>query len=257
MSQLEDDLRNALRDAEVPDAVAARLRSIDYRPRPPWLGVAIAAGGVVGLVAIAATIVSIIGLDAGAQTAFAGWSASPTVPANGQTMAAEAACLARVPNASDAGRARNDGTVHAPVMEALLKIAPDEWRTVLADTRGSSTMIVLEATKDQAEASCLSDSSASDTVMSVGPVGEQSGPVAAGQVQVLSTGSQGATNGHTFSYIAGRVGTNVAGVTIVLQDGDHISSTVANGRFAAWWPGSQHAVSQEVTTYTVTNILSN
>jgi hypothetical protein len=256
MSQLEDDLRNALRGTEVPDAVAARLRSIDYRPRPPWLGVAIAAGGVMSLAAIAATIVSMISLDAGTQTAFAGWSASPTVPASGQTAAAEAACLARVPNASDAERARNDGTVHAPVMEALLKIAPDEWRAVLADTRGSSTMIVLEAIQGQAEASCLSDSSTSDTVMSVGPVGGQPA-VAAGQVQVLSTGNQGAVSGRTFSYIAGRAGTNVAAVTIILQDGDHVSSTVANGHFAAWWPGSQHAVSQEVATSTATNTKSD
>lgn len=257
MSQLEDDLRNALRGAEVPDAVAARLRRIDYRPRPPRLGVAIAAGGVVSLAAVAAAIVSIIGLGAGTQTAFAGWSASPTVPASGQTAAAEAACLARVPNASESERARSDGTVHAPVMEALLKIAPDEWRTVLADTRGSSTMIVLEATKGQAEASCLSGSSASDAVMSVGPVGGQPVSVAAGQVQVLSTGNQGAMSGHIFSYIAGRVGANVTGVTIVLQGGDQVSATVANGHFAAWWPGSQHAVSQEVATSTATNTESD
>lgn len=250
MSQLEDDLRNALgeRAVKVPEAVAARLCRIDYHPRSPRLGAALA-GGVVSAAAVAgAIVVSIVGLGAGTQPAFAGWNASPSVPARGQTAAAEAACLARVPNASDAERARDDGTAHAPVMEALLKIAPDEWHTVLADTRGTSTMILLEAAKGQAQASCLSAGSPSSAVISVGPVGGQTASVAAGQAQVVSTGSQGAVLGHPFTSIEGRVGAGVTGVAVVLDDGTHVSATVANGHFAAWWPGSQYAVSQEVAT---------
>lgn len=249
MSRLEDDLRKALAEGapEVPTAVAERLRRFDYRPRSPRFGAALAAGGAVGMAATAGAIISIVGLGAGTQPAFAGWSASPTVPASGQTAAAEAACLARVPNTSDAERARADGTAHAPVMEALLKITPGEWRTVLADTRGSSTMILLEAAKGQAQASCLSGASASEAVMGVGPVGAQTGSVAAGQAQVVSTGSQ-SVNGHQFSDTEGRVGTDVTGVTITLNDGTHISATVANGYYAAWWPGSRQPVSQEVAT---------
>lgn len=133
-------------------------------------------------------------------------------------------------------------------MEALLKIAPDEWRTVLADARGSSTMILLEAAKGQARASCLSGSSASETVMSVGPVGGQVASLAAGRAQGISTGSQGAMSGHPFTCTEGRVGADVTGVTIVLMDGTQVSATVANGHFAAWWPGSAQAVAQEVAT---------
>lgn len=249
MSQLEDDLRKALAEGApaVPVDVAARLRRVDYRPRTPRLGVALAAGGAVGVAATAGVIISIIGLGTGTQSAFAGWSASPTMPASGQTAAAEAACLAQVPSAADAEHARADGTARAPVMEALLKIAPGEWRTVLADTRGSSTMILLEAGKGEAQASCLSGASASEAVMSVGPVGARTASIAAGQAQVVSTGSQ-AVNGHQFSYTEGRVGAKVTGITITLNDDTHVFATVANGYFVAWWPGAQQPVSQEVAT---------
>lgn len=244
--QLEDDLRDALRQraAELPDGVATRLRRLDYRPRSPRVGVALTVGAVASVAATAGIIVFIIGLGAGTQTAFAGWSASPTAPASGQTAAAEAACLARVPNASGAERDRNDA--HAPVMEALLKIAPDEWHAVLADTRGSFTMIILEAVKGQAQASCLS--SPSSSLMSVGPIGGRAAPPPAGQAQIVSTGHQGAILGHPFTYTEGRVGTNVIGVTIVLDDGTHVAATVANGHFAVWWPGTQQAVSKEIAT---------
>lgn len=252
--QLEDDLRDAFRQraAELPDGVAARLRCLDYRPRSPRLAVAVTVGGVLGAAAVAGITVSLIGLGAGTQTAFAGWRASPTAPASGgQTAAAEAACLARVPNASDAERASNDGTLHDPVMEALLKIAPAEWHPVLVDTRGAFTTIILEAGKGQAQASCMT--SPSSAVMSVGPVGGQAMPPNPGQAQVVSSGSQGAIAGHPFTYTEGRVGASVTGVTIVLNDGTHVSSTVANGHFLAWWPGTQHAVAEEVATSSETS----
>lgn len=252
MSQFEDDLRKALGECatEVPEDLAARLRRIDYRPRSRRLGAALTAGGVLCAAAMAGVVVSIVGLGAGTQPAFAGWSASPTVPASGQTATAEAACLARVPSASDVERARDDGTAHEPVMEALLKIAPDEWRPVLVDTRGSSTMILLEAAKGQAQASCLSSASTSEAVISVGLVGGQATLVAPGQAQVTSTGMQ-TMNGRSLTYAEGRIGANVTGVTIVLYNGTQVSATVANGHFAAWWPGTQHAVSQRVATIKV------
>lgn len=241
------DLRAALarHAAEVPSSASARLLKVDYHPRSPRRFAALALSGTAGLAAIAGAVMAIMSLSTGTQAAFAGWSTSPTMPAGGQTAAAESACLAHVPSAADSERARHDGTAHAPVMEALLKIAPDEWHPVLADTRGSFTMIMLEAANGQAQASCLSSSSSA--VLSVGPVGGHAGSVAAGQAQVVSTGSQGAPSGHPFTYTEGRVGANVTGVTIVLNDGTHVSATIANGHFAAWWPGSQQAISQEVT----------
>lgn len=205
-----------------------------------------ASGG--GVVAAGVAAALVFTASNAPSIAFAGWSASPTAPASAQLVAAEAACLARLPSSSDAERARADGTAHAPVMESLLKIAPSEWRVVLSDTRGSFTMLTLEAAKGQAQASCLSGSSPSSTVLFVGPVGGQQSSPPAGQVQVLSTGRQGAVNGNAFTYTEGRVGAGVTGITLVLADGTHVSATVANGRFLAWWPGSQQAVSEEVAT---------
>jgi hypothetical protein len=214
-----------------------------------------------GGVAAAAAATLVFTAGNAPSVAFAGWSASPTAPASGQLVAAEAACLARLPSSSDAERARADGTAHAPVMESLLKIVPSEWRVALSDTRGSFTMLILEAAKGQAQASCLSGSSPSSTTLSVGSVGgQQPSSPPEGQVTVVSTGSQGAVNGNAFTYTEGRVGADVTGITLVLADGAHVSATVANGLFLAWWPGSQQAISEEVATSsgtTSTQSLSN
>src|SRR6185312_12488460 len=58
----------------------------------------------------------------------------------------------------------------------------------------------------------------------------------------------------TLSFNDGRVGAAVTGVTLVLKDGTHVAATVANGWFAAWWPGSQEAQAAEVLTSTGTRI---
>lgn len=235
--------------------VEAGERGEDIRTRRPgwqraWrrrrLVLSVVSGGAV-VAAVAASILVLTASKA-PSVAFAGWSADPTAPAGGQVGAVEAACLGRLPSSSDAERARADGTAHTPVMGSLLKIAPSEWRVVLSDTRGSFTMLILEAAKGQAQASCMSGSSPSSTVLFVGPVGAQPSSPPEGQVKVVSTGSQGAVSGNAFTYTEGRVGANVTGVTLVLADSTRVSATVANGLFLAWWPGSQQAVSEEVTT---------
>jgi hypothetical protein len=40
----------------------------------------------------------------------------------------------------------------------------------------------------------------------------------------------------------------VTGVTIDLSDGTNVTATVANGYFAAWWPGDTEATSAQVAT---------
>jgi hypothetical protein len=51
-----------------------------------------------------------------------------------------------------------------------------------------------------------------------------------------------------FSILTGQVGAEVTGVTLVLDDGSSIETTVANGWFAAWWPGSPGVRSAAITT---------
>src|SRR5580658_515396 len=93
MTKLEDDLRHALaRIADVaPSGASERLRLIDYHPKSPRLRPLLIGSGVciAGLVAIA---LSLVGLGAGTQRAFAGWAAAPTTPEAGQVAAAKAAC---------------------------------------------------------------------------------------------------------------------------------------------------------------------
>ena len=61
--------------------------------------------------------------------------------------------------------------------------------------------------------------------------------------------------GNPYSYVAdphaymiGEVGTGVTAATLVLEDGTKVQTTIANGWFAAWWPGEKWVSSAEVTT---------
>jgi hypothetical protein len=62
-------------------------------------------------------------------------------------------------------------------------------------------------------------------------------PVAASAIEPESIALGLATDGQAFRQLAGRVGPDVTGVTLVLADGSTVEATVANGWFAAWWPG--------------------
>ena len=46
----------------------------------------------------------------------------------------------------------------------------------------------------------------------------------------------------------GEVSSDVSGVTVVLQDGTDVGTTIGGGWFVAWWPNEEAAVSAEVTT---------
>jgi hypothetical protein len=262
--QLETDLRSvfAAQATEIPtDAAVQRLRGVDFRPRGPRLRTGIALGGAVGgLAGISAVAVSLVGLGAGSPPAFASWSATPTTAPASQTAAAEAACIARIPTPSSLAKAEADATNAGPNSPAksLQSTAPAEWHTVLADTRGSYTMLILEATPE-GRASCLANSSG-PAILAVGPSGSQAAsPPPAGQVEVFSYGTENTPAGQTYSQIEGHVGAGVTGVSMTLQDGTNVTATVANGWYLAWWPGTDRAVAEEVTTAagTSTQQLSN
>ena len=59
-----------------------------------------------------------------------------------------------------------------------------------------------------------------------------------------------------FSSVQGYVGSDVTGVTVHTPVGADVQASVANGRFAAWWPSdppsSEHPEVMEAWTYTVT-----
>ena len=59
-----------------------------------------------------------------------------------------------------------------------------------------------------------------------------------------------------FSLVQGYVGTDVTGVTVHTSAGTDVETSVANGRFAAWWPSpvpsSDHPEVMGAPTYTLT-----
>jgi hypothetical protein len=156
-----------------------------------------------------------------------------------------------------------------------------DWQVVLTDVRGPFTIVLLQdGTADAscftgpsftevnrisspnasggAESGALSVSSQVNTQANGGASGPQPGGVGS-QVIVEGTSSGDlsqvlqnhltTSSGGPYTFIDGRVNTAVTGVTLALNDGQDIVTTVADGWFVAWWPGdTADANSAHVTT---------
>jgi hypothetical protein len=97
----------------------------------------------------------------------------------------------------------------------------------------------------QNQALCVSAPNATALRLIVGsgaPVGP--GAIAVDQVSFL------ARDGQPYTLVVGRAGTGVTGVTLTLENGGNVTATTGNGRFIAWWPGSQGISSAAVATAT-------
>jgi hypothetical protein len=250
--QLEAQLRAELRRhaATVPPHAAARLHTIDYHPRAPLSRMALALGGGIGVAASAAVALSVIGLGAGTQRAFAGWSPVPTTPAGGQIAGAEAACKADMATPLERQQARTQAT--EPGSNSARELPPvaegGEWQTMLADTRGPYTILLLANSDGNAQ--CLTGPGLSRPGVGVGEGANSGtqGTVPAGQIREGLSGFQRAADEQPYMSTSGRVGAGVSAVTVVLGDGTHVVASVANGWFLAWWPGTEVAVAAEVQT---------
>jgi len=229
-----------------------RRGGLDVRhvPRKRRLALGVASGA--GLAAVAATIVA---LTAGGapSTAFAGWSADPTAPSEGQVRAAESEC-------------RRDS--------ALTSLAP-----VLVDARGPYTLLVyaegagslcvtgpsLHSPTGQppvvpfgsflAASTAAAERAASARGESAAP--RQPPPIqpAADAITTAAVGGVDSGAGGVPSELGlrvGRVGSGVTAVTLVLKDGRRVQATIANGWFAAWWPGGQAARTAEIVSSNAT-----
>ncbi len=219
--------------------------------RGPRLRVRFALGSTLGIAAVAGIAALVIVLGAGTQRASAEWSrwtAAPTTPAEGQTAAAEQACLATTAVA--------DGPPAGPFRHgALAEAQSGPWRVLVADTRGPFTLVLLQSSNLNAIASCLAGSSG---VYGAGEYGGFPGgkppAVPAEEIQIEGSGASStgpstpSEPGHPYSYVSGEVGSGVSAVTLVLRDGQRVTPTVANGWLLAWWPTREPAVAAEVTT---------
>jgi hypothetical protein len=196
----------AQRSAHVHPSKRLRQRTAIASPRrlARWATVSAAVAGAVVFLLLAGTSGS------GPASAFAGWSASPTTPGDGELQAAESACQQRNPDLASA-------------------------TPTVTDTRGPDSLLVYS--RDGATTTCVTGQvqlgtvaltrSADDSLAASGPITPQ------------SIGLEFAADGQAFREMTGQVGSDVAGVSVVLQGGGSIDATVANGWFAAWWPVSQ------------------
>jgi len=248
-AQLEQELRRALASqaAELPPDASAKLLARDYRPRvaarrtPLALAtITVATGAVLAIL--------LVGLSTGPPRAFAGWSATPTRAAGGQSQRAVAGCRSQLANmASRHSREREREAGSTPFPAA-------GWHMVLLDTRGPYTTVVFEVDRGRAVSTCFVNShgqGSTGTAVGVRPPP----PVPAGQVAYASSGSTTTPpdeGSRQFSMVVGRTGAGVTGVTLRLNNGTRVTASHANGWFLAWWPGSHGLSATEVTTATGT-----
>jgi hypothetical protein len=242
--QLEAELRQAFaaRASQVPADAVDRLRRVDYRPRlrRRWPLTVTALGTASGT----AAAVSVLVLG-GAQTAYAGWSATPAHLTAAQGGTTPADCASQLPT------------------------PPGGWTQVASDVRGPYTMTVYVS--GTSLASCFSGPSfTSMQAESTTPGGPQwasvsgsrtaSGPgslvtnssriqVLAGTdiSQLLVTQHSQSDNG-PYTLAEGRLAPGVSAVTLVLSNGQDVATTTGAGWFVAWWPGSEDVTAAQVTT---------
>jgi hypothetical protein len=226
------------------------LREIAAPPRRQ-VSRRLALSGIGALAATGAATAAILIVFGGASApnAFAGWTATPTRPASGQTANALTQCTARL-----ASSASGQSSIPA-----------SGWQALLTDTRGPFTAIILQS--GGATATCLTgppftttaanaqEGGASQHVLSVG-----SG--AAGQPSVSVMGRNGAStgpisqasqeqltaDGQPYTLLQGQLDPSVTSITLALSDGSDVQATIADGSLIAWWPGTATATTAHATS---------
>jgi hypothetical protein len=182
--------------------------------------------GGAGLVASGVTTALVVLLGAGTSPAFAAWTASPTTPAPGQLAAAQTTCAARPANPP-------------PGVPAL------PTKVTLADTRGPFTLLLFGSnTATSGALMCMSGPDG--TQLSIA-AGNQPPPPGVGQITLDRLQAESA-NGNPYTVAEGSAGSGVSAVTLALTDGSQVVTTVGNGLFLAWWPGSATVTSATVAT---------
>src|SRR5579864_4853924 len=213
--RLEQDLRGALADraALMTPDASARLRAFDFRPRTRSFPSRPALGAL-GLSAAAAATAAAILLGSSAAPAFAGWTADPTAPQPGQLAVAGQGC----------------GTTAGTPL--------------LTDTRGPYTASIYSDGSTCVEGNGITISSSRN--------GGGTASVPAGAIQLNGAGESD-SEGHALTMVDGPTGPGVTGVRIMRSDGTSVQATVANGWYLAWWPGTERAVTAQVSTSTSTS----
>jgi hypothetical protein len=253
----EDQLSDALsqRAAFVPREATERVRCVDYHPRHHRLAVPVAAGA--GVAASAATVGTVLAVIlGGASPAYAGWSPTPTASTTAAPSSqASQSCLTSLPSNQPGGGQLGSGS----------------WQPVLTDVRGPFTVALFQ--NSGAYAACFTSASFTEVTQvsaddgaashaqsvngairdlgSGGPAGGMSsvtvGGTSSGDLQNVVQTHTSTTADGAYTLVDGRVASGVTAVTLVLDNGQNVVSTVADGWLIAWWPGDSVATSAQVT----------
>lgn len=179
----------------------------------------------------AATVIALaLGIGLPNTQAYADWSATPSPLSAAQATAAMATCTDRLER-----------------LDGLQLSGPP--RLLLGEARGGWTY-VLFMPSSRSEATCLlpHDQDPDDTrrwgsFNSEIPDDPAPRP---NEVQEWSYAVGGTKEG-LFIWTEGAVGSDIAAVTITTPIGDKVIASVANGRYAAWWPAGKNKLDNPQT----------
>lgn len=214
-----------LSDEWIASHQTALIAVLSPRRRRPLKWVALA-----GATGAAAAVSSLVLVGGSEQSAFAGWSPSPTPPASGQVASADAGCqahLVRLPPSS------NKGAEAAPLVPELSDVRGPYTVTVLGNGTGSGAL-------------CITTPDGNSALRWLMQSGE---PVSTGAIAV-DQDSVSARESQPYTLVEGRAGDGVTGVKLVLGNGSKVTATSGNGVFVAWWPGSESITAAIVSTAT-------
>lgn len=214
MTKFETDFRVALHERAARVHASPALLSTDYRRRVRRLPARAAIGG--GLATAAGAVALAVSFTGGASNAFAGWTRQPTTASKAQLADADAYCT------------QNEGFSGLPVQ--------------LVDARGPFTFEIRS-------------NGASNDFCTLGPdfsnsSGWQASPPVtppAGQL-FLWTDHTSTDSGQPYTFMIAQAGDGVSAANLTLGDGSSVTATVDNGWVVAWWPGTAHVASAQLTT---------
>jgi hypothetical protein len=247
--ELSDEWITAHRERLVREIATPQRRQVSRR-------LALTGVGALAAVGASSTAALLAFAGAGAPSAFAGWTATPTRPASGETAGALGSCTSQL-----AGAPQEQPGIPA-----------SGWQPLLTDTRGPFTAMILKS--GSTTATCVTGPSFTSTAASAAPTGGASEHVissghsasvgsasanALASVSALRPGGAGpiteasderltTDSGQGYTFVQGQVANDVTGITLALSDGSSVQATVAGGSFVAWWPGSTDPTSASVAS---------
>jgi hypothetical protein len=186
-----------------------------------------------GAAAVAVAVASLVlGTGGGPPNAFAGWTALPSTLSRGQLQAAESACG----NSARALASRPATVADGRGPFSMLVYGQNRAATVCMTGLPGGTAIVIPV--GGVPASVNPDAIAPEAGVTHQTLRQRAG----------SASSTSARSARDFGVLTGQVGANVRAVTLVLDNGNRIETTVAHGWFAAWWPGTHAVQSAAIST---------